>query len=235
MPPLLPSLAQALRDAFAPGQRRALVISILAAIAIFLGLHFGVAWGIETYRPESYPWLRWPLQILGDSAVAVIAWVLFPSISTTILSFFLDAVLERLERQHYPRLPPPHQVPISAVLLSGLRLIGLTVGLNLLALPVYLLIPAINIFLFYLLNGYLLSREYFDLVAMRRLDGIAARKLWSSRRGRWLLAGVAIALLLSVPIVNLAAPLVAAALMLHLVTGASGLAAGAAPAGTKTG
>jgi uncharacterized protein involved in cysteine biosynthesis len=116
-------------------------------------------------------------------------------------------------------------VPLRAVLASGARLLALTIVLNLLALPIYLLIPAINLFLFYVINGYLLSREYFDLVALRRLDGVAATALWRKRRGRWLLAGVAIAALLSLPIVNLAAPLVAAAFMLHLVTEASGLCA----------
>jgi CysZ protein len=94
----------------------------------------------------------------------------------------------------------------------------LTIGLNLLALPIYVLVPALNLVLFYLLNGYLLSREYFDLVALRRLDGMAANTLWRERRGRWMLGGIAIAGLLSIPILNLAAPLVAAGLMLHLVT-----------------
>jgi uncharacterized protein involved in cysteine biosynthesis len=119
-------------------------------------------------------------------------------------------------------------MPLSAALVSGLRLLGLTIALNLLALPIYLLIPAINLFLFYLLNGYLLGREYFDLIALRRLDGVAARALWRERRGRWLLAGTAIAALLSLPVVNLAAPLIAAALMLHLVTEAAGIAEGSA-------
>lgn len=228
-------IAQALRDAVAPGQRRALLISILAAFLVFLALHAAVAWGIEVLRPENHAWLRWPLQVLGDFAVMGLAWLLFPAVSTTILSFFLDRVLDRLERQHYPALGPAHAVPISAVLKSGLRLLGLTIVLNLLALPIYLAIPAINLFLFYLLNGYLLSREYFDLVALRRLDGVAARTLWRERRGRWLLAGVAIAVLLSLPIANLAAPLVAAALMLHLVTEAAGLAAPQALAEPRTG
>jgi len=224
----------ALRDALAPAQRRALLTSVVAAFLIFLALHAAVAWGIDEFRPERFPWLKWPLEILGSFAVLGLAWLLFPAVSTTILSFYLDGVLDRLERQHYPALGPALRVPISAVLRSGLRLLILTIALNLLALPIYLAIPAINLVLFYLLNGYLLSREYFDLVALRRLDGVAARTLWRERRGRWLVAGMAIAALLSLPIANLAAPLVAAALMLHLVTEAAGLAAGGALAERKT-
>ena len=40
-----------------------------------------------------------------------------------------------------------------------LRLTVLTLLLNLLALPVYLLLPGINLFFFLALNGYLLRRE----------------------------------------------------------------------------
>jgi len=222
MPPLLATISQAFRDAFAREQRRALFGSILATLAVFAALHLGVSGAIDHLRPESHAWLLWPLEILGNFAVT---WLLFPAVATAILSLFLDGVLARLEAQHYPALPPARGMPLSAVLASGGRLLGLTIGLNLVALPLYLLVPAINPLLFYGVNGYLLGREYFDLVALRRLDGVAATALWRERRGRWLLAGVAIAALLSLPLVNLAAPLVAAAFMLHLVTEASGLAA----------
>lgn len=233
MPPLLATISEAFRDAFAPAQRRALLGSILATIAVFLALHFLVSWGIDWVRPESHPWLLWPLEILGNFAVLALTWLLFPAVATTVLSLFLEAVLERLEAQHYPGLPPSRGMPVGAVLASGGRLVGLTIGLNLLALPIYLLVPVINPLLFYGVNGYLLGREYFDLVALRRLDGVAATALWRERRGRWLLAGVAIAALLSLPIVNLAAPLVAAAFMLHLVTEASGLAASSGRDGSR--
>ena len=234
MPPLLATVAQAFRDAFAPAQRRALLGSIGATLAVFLGLHFLVSWGIDRVRPETHPWLLWPLEILGNFAVLAVTWLLFPAVATAILSLFLEGVLERLEAQHYPSLPQSRGMPIGAVLASGGRLLGLTIGLNLLALPVYLLLPVINPLLFYGVNGYLLGREYFDLVALRRLDGVVATALWRERRGRWLLAGIAIAALLSLPVVNLAAPLVAAAFMLHLVTEASGLAASSGREGSRT-
>lgn len=233
MPPLLATVSRAFRDAFAPAQRRALFGSILATLAVFAGLHLCVSWAVGRLRPESHPWLLWPLEILGNFAVLALTWLLFPAVATAILSFFLDGVLARLEAQHYPALPPARGMPLGAVLASSGRLLGLTIGLNLLALPIYLLVSAINPLLFYGVNGYVLGREYFDLVALRRLDGVAATALWRERRGRWFLAGVAIAALLSLPIVNLAAPLVAAAFMLHLVTGTSGMEARGAPTGPK--
>lgn len=228
------TLGLAITDALAPEQRQALILSVVAAVAVFVLLFAGVTWGIDVARPSDRWWIRWPLEILGNLAVLALAWLLFPAVATTILSLFLEPVLRRLERRHYPALPPSLGMSLGAALASGVRLLGLTIGLNLLALPIYLLIPAINLFLFYLLNGYLLGREYFDLIALRRLDGVAARALWRERRGRWLLAGTAIAALLSLPVVNLAAPLIAAALMLHLVTEAAGFAGDRATVGPMT-
>ena len=214
----LETIATSFQDAFAPGQRRALILSVVFAFLTFIGLALLVHWGIAAWHPSERSWVGWLLQILGGFAVAGLTWLLFPAVSTTILSFFLDGVLTRLDQQHYPELAPALTVPLRAVIKSGARLLSLTIGLNLLALPIYVLVPALNLVLFYLLNGYLLSREYFDLVTLRRLDGVKAKALWRERRGRWMLGGITIAGLLSIPVLNLAAPLVAAALMLHLVT-----------------
>ncbi len=74
----------------------------------------------------------------------------------------------------------------------------------------------LNLFVFYLLNGYLLGREYFELVAARRFDAAGVRRLRRKYRGRVMLAGVVIAFLLTVPIVNLVTPIVATGFMLHV-------------------
>ena len=97
-----------------------------------------------------------------------------------------------------------------------LRLTFLTLLLNLLALPVYLLVPGINLFLFLALNGYLFGRGYFEVVALRRLDMGAARRVRSRFAGRIFLGGVVIAGLFALPLVNLVAPVIATAFMLHI-------------------
>ena len=90
------------------------------------------------------------------------------------------------------------------------------------SVELYLLLfflPPLYALIFYGVNGYLLGREYFEQVALRRLDPAAARMLRRAHQGQVLLAGVVIAFLLTVPLVNLIAPIVATAFMLHLVTG----------------
>jgi len=70
--------------------------------------------------------------------------------------------------------------------------------------------------LFYALNGYLLGREYFELAASRRIDPVSARNLRKRHRILVYFAGVVIAFLFSIPFVNLIAPLLGAAWMVHL-------------------
>ncbi len=91
--------------------------------------------------------------------------------------------------------------------------------LNLRALPFYMLLnieTPHNLIVIYQLNGNLLGREYFELVAARRFDAAGVRRLRRKYRGRVMLAGVVIALLLTVPIVNLVTPIVATGFMLHV-------------------
>ena len=94
------------------------------------------------------------------------------------------------------------------------RLIGVAVALNLLVLPLYL-VPGINVFVFFGLNGYLLGREYFELVALRRYDARQTRSMQKAARWRVFTGGVLITLLLSIPVINWLMPLIATAFMVH--------------------
>ena len=123
------------------------------------------------------------------------------------------AVVENLD---YPGRSPPRRQPIAEMAIVILRLTTLTLLLNLLALPVYLLIPGINLFLFLVLNGYLFVRGYFEVVAFRRLDAGEVRAVRSRFAGRIFLGGVVIAGLFALPLVNLVAPVIATVFMLHI-------------------
>jgi CysZ protein len=101
-----------------------------------------------------------------------------------------------------------------AFLLSAKFLAVVILG-NIVALFL-LLVPGVNIAAFFLVNGYLLGREYFEFAAMRFRDEPEAKALRRRNFGTVFLAGLAIALFLAVPIVNLLTPLFAAALMVHL-------------------
>ncbi|HLI10134.1 MAG TPA: EI24 domain-containing protein [Alphaproteobacteria bacterium] len=208
-------IARAAAQLTDPRIRGVLAKSLAGTLIIFVLLWVGIGY-LLAHLVLSQAWLHWIIEILGGLATLVLSWLLFPGIAGIVVGFFLDSVAEAVEARHYPGLPAARPQPLAELLREGLRFAGVSILLNLVALPVYLLIPAVNLFVFYGLNGYLLSREYFELVAVRRLAPSEARRLRRTYPGQILLMGVLIAFLLTVPVVNLIAPVFATALMVHV-------------------
>ncbi len=199
-----------------PPLRRIVALSLVLAVLTFALLWLAVA-GV-LYNTALFDWrpLNWLADAMGGLAVLALSWLFFPAVVTLIMSLFLERVAAAVEALDYPGHSPPRRQPIREILGAMLRLTGLTLLLNLLALPAYLLLPGINLFLFLTLNGYLLGREYFEVVALRRLDAAATRAARNRFGLRVFLGGVVIATLFALPLVNLVAPVVATAFMLHL-------------------
>ncbi len=99
------------------------------------------------------------------------------------------------------------------------------------ALPLYLLAPGINLVLFLALNGYLFGRGYYEVVALRRLDAAAAKRLRHRFAGHIFLSGIAITGMFALPLVNLVAPVIATAFMVHVFEALPRDAPAARPAG----
>ena len=147
--------------------------------------------------------------------VLIALFVLFPSIATFFVCFFLDSIAEAVENRYYPADSPGRDAPLMQALGQSLRLVVVVVVLNILCLPLYL-VPGLNLFVFYALNGYLLSREYFELVSIRHMKPSEASVLRRRAGLTVFVTGVVIAFLLTVPVVNLVAPVFATAMMVHV-------------------
>ena len=163
--------------------------------------------------------LEWLTDIFGVAAAVFLSWLFFPSIASVIVSFFLEDAADAVEAKHYPNLPQPRRQGGIEIVRVTLQFSGLAIVLNFLALPLYAVlffIGPFNLFVFYALNGYLLGREFFELVAHRRATPDQARRLRQAYKVQLFLAGVVIAFMMTVPIVNLIAPLIATAAMVHL-------------------
>ena len=199
-----------------PAMRRVVALSLALAILTFAVLWLAVAATLYHTAFFDRRLLNWLIDLLGGLAVLGLTWLLFPAVVTLIMSFYLERVAAAVEAVDYPGRGPPRSQPIGEILSITLRLTLLTLLLNILALPVYLLVPGINLFLFLALNGYLFGRGYFEVVALRRLDMGAARRVRSRFAGRIFLGGVVIAGLFALPLVNLVAPVIATAFMLHI-------------------
>jgi CysZ protein len=213
---MVTALLRALSALAAPPLRRVVAQGVGLAAASFALLWLAVAAAL--YHAHLFAWrpLDWLVDVLGGLAVLGLTWLLFPAVVIVIMSLFLDRVAAAVEALDYPGRGPPRHQPWGETAAAMLRLMALTIALNLLALPLYLLVPGINLILFLALNGYLLGRGYFEVVALRRLDAAAARAVRSRFAGRIFLGGVAIAGLFALPFVNLVAPVIATAFMVHV-------------------
>lgn len=210
------ALSLAVADAFAPAERRLLLLTVAGTVVLLLALWLGASLLLAALHVTGLHWLDLAIEVLGSAAALFVAWLILPSMSILFLGFFLDRIIASIESRHYPGLPPPRPIGIGPSLASALRLALLGLALNLLAIPLYLFLPVANIAIYLGINGYLVGREYFEAVACRRLARPRVKSLWHRRRWRLSIAGAIVAFLLSIPLVNLAAPIVGVAFMLHL-------------------
>ncbi|MDA0239820.1 MAG: EI24 domain-containing protein [Proteobacteria bacterium] len=202
-----------------PSLRRVLIRAIIGALLIFIAIWFVADSVLVGTALFTTGWMETLADLGGQIAVLILIWILFPSVVTIIVGFFLDEAVRAVENRYYPGLPAAREQPISEVIWITVKFALLAVILNLLILPIYLIlffVPPLNLFVFYGLNGYLLGREYYELVAHRRLIPEEARRLRRSIRWQVIIAGAFIAFLMTIPFVNLLAPVVATAAMVHL-------------------
>jgi len=218
---MLRFLALSLAQLSDPRLLRVLAKSVAITLVVMLILLAG-AWYALAELPIREGWLHWTLGIFGAVAALFLTAVLFSVVASLVVSLFLDEVADAVEARHYPHAGPARRQTLAELFHAGWRFAATSLLLNLLALPVYVFVPAINLFVFYGLNGYLVSRAYFELVAFRRLAPREARRLRLAHPVEMLLVGVLAAVALTVPLVNLAAPVVATALMVHVYHGFEG-------------
>lgn len=216
---MISSFAKAIAQLRDPALSGVLVRALLGAAAMFVLLCVAGWFALARLRLTDIPYLDPAIDVLGGLAVLVLAALLFPAAATAIVGLFLDDVAAAVERKHFPKMPPPRAQGAAEAAWAGIRFALIALALNVVALPLYLVllfVPPLNLFVFYGVNGYLVGREYFELAASRRLPPEEARELRRAHRGRLFLAGALTAFLLTVPLVNLVAPIVGTAAMVHL-------------------
>jgi uncharacterized protein involved in cysteine biosynthesis len=199
--------------------------SVALTTALLAASFWGFGWllGVGEDWSFSLPWIG---QVSVGGGVGTALWVLLALVGSAVLMLpvaaafigvFLDAIVEAVERRNYPLLPPATPVPLATQLRAAAALFAAMVALNLLGLLVWVALPPLAPFVFVALNGWLIGREYFETVALRRMDAADARAL--RRRWRWsaLGLGALVAAALALPLANLFAPLLGVAAMTHLV------------------
>jgi CysZ protein len=189
-------------------------IAIALAVAVFAGIAI-LAWFLVGLMAGLPGWWGEAAQIGGVFVTMVVAWFTFPALAAAFSAIFADQVIDAVEAKYYPNRPKARQTPFWEAAADGLKLAGLSLLVNLLTLPLLVFFP-LYVVVAYGLNGYLLGREYFEMPAFRRLSRPEAKAVFGQNRGRFVGGGIVIAFLSTLPIVNLIAPIIATAFMVHL-------------------
>jgi CysZ protein len=155
--------------------------------------------------------------VLSGIGIFVAVFFLVPPVVSLVAGFFQDQIADLVEDQHYADARGK-ELPTGRSIFLASRFALLVLLVNMLALAL-LLVPGINLIAWWLANGYLLGREYFEFAAMRFMPEAEARALRRRHRGRVFTGGLMIAAFMAVPILNLATPLVASAFMIHVFKG----------------
>ena len=188
-----------------------LVVALIALPVGYLGFEWlnqallswlegGDSWWMDT--------IEWSLRVLGILIMLVILFFAFGSVQTAFLGLFLDDVVTATRDKNHPTIqlePPPS---LSKSSWASARLLGLSLSLNALILPIVLIgwfLPPLGLIVQLIANGYLFGKEYEDIIAVRfqteaRLDPLKRT-----------IFGTATAALFLVPVLNFVAPVISAA------------------------
>ncbi len=203
---------------------RVMVLGVVLALALLFGVYAGLILVIDWLVPGSIT-----LPLVGEvgGVATLLGWAsmlvmlvlsvfLMMPVAAAFTAFFLDEVADAVEVLHYPGLPPAEGMGIWEALADGLGFLGLRVVVNLVSLVAWPVLGPLMPLLAWAINGYLLGREYFTLVAARRIGRQAAMALRQRHGGQVWLAGALMALPLAFPLVNLVVPVLGVATFTHL-------------------
>ena len=221
---MLGDFLRAIGDLFRARSLGVLGLGVALALALLLLVYAGFVQLIDWTTPDvlTLPWVgevRWVQDLLSWGSLAfmlVLSFFLMVPVASLFTGLFLETVAAGVEARHYRYLPPARGASFAQALQDSLNFLVVLVVANLLSLVVYFWSGPAAPLVFWGLNGYLLGREYFQMVALRRLTRAEANAM---RRRHWAeiwAAGVLMVLPLTVPAVNLVVPVLGAATFTHL-------------------
>ncbi|MEM6889062.1 MAG: EI24 domain-containing protein [Pseudomonadota bacterium] len=204
--------------------RRVLWLGIFLTLVLLIAASIATVWLVRRMIGDAITlpfvgeiaWLDTAASWGAGAALAVLSVFLMVPVASAITSMFLDTVAQAVEDKHYIHLGPAQPVPIVEQIRDTIGFLAVLILANILALILYLIFLPAGPFIFWALNGFLLGREYFTLVAIRRVGRAEAKVLRSRHSATIWLAGTLMAIPLTVPFLNLFIPILGAATFTHL-------------------
>lgn len=220
---MLSDISRALGQIGDPRFRSVLLTGLGLTVALLFAFYAGTVALVGWLLPDTVTlpligevgWIDRLAEGLSLVGAMILSSFLMIPVASAFTGMFLDRIADAVEDRHYPGLPEVAPQPFLEVITDTLGFLGTLVAANIAALILYLFLPPFAPLIFLALNGFLLGREYFQLIAMRRL-GLAGAKAMRRRHALriWAL-GALMAVPLTIPLMNLVVPIIGAAAFTH--------------------
>jgi CysZ protein len=207
----------ALADVLAPDFRSVLFKAIGLAILLLIAVIAGAVVLLDILKLAPWGWGNNVIEVVAGLGLTVLAFFMIAPVTALFAGLYLDHIAGLVERKHYPKDPPGRELPVMRAVLLGLQFGLLVLIVNLAVLP--MLIFGIGAIALLIANAYLLSREYFEMAAMRHMPVEDARQLRRENSTRIFAAGFIPAVLALIPFVNLAVPIFSTSYFVHIFKG----------------
>lgn len=216
------ALALAWGDLLRPRIFGVVLTGIVLTIALLVALQIGAFWAIRLFAPETIT-----LPLIGTIALGgalswgslallpVMGFFLMAPVAAAFSGLFAEKVAEIVEEIHYPG-QQGKPLDFWDGVLESLAVMGAALAIMVISLIATPFLGPLASVLFYGANGWLLGREFFAMAARRHLSGENAGALRRRMSFQVTGLGVMIALLLSVPVLNIVIPVLTAAGFTHL-------------------
>jgi CysZ protein len=205
---------KALNDLTSPEFRSVLWKAIGLSILLFIAVFFAVQalfWFMTLFP---WPWLEAIAAVGAGLGLIVAFFFLMVPVTALFAGLYLDDVAAKVEQKHYAREGLGKPQPTFKSILLALQFGLLVLAVNLLALP--LILTGFGAIVLVVINAYLLSREYFEMAAMRFMSPTEAKDLRQDNAVAVFTAGLLPAVMALVPILNLTIPVFATSYFVHL-------------------
>ena len=209
---ILKTLSQMASRPFAWVLARAFALTL----ALFALIFWLMQWALGAVPELPWGWLNTAVTVLANAGLILSFFFLLFPVAALFVGLFLEEIADAVEARYYAQDGAADGPGLVAGLVTGLRFFAVVVLLNLALLPAYLLLPGLNVMLFLAVNGYVIGREYFELVASRHHNRVEVKRMRKNQRFRIFGAGLVIAIPLTIPVVNFIGPLFGAAFMVHV-------------------
>ena len=205
-------------DLFDSKMRAVFLKTVSISIIVILGLML-LIWGLfDSVQIFEFNFLNKLISWAIGVILVIIASAVLGPMMIVIGGIYSEDIAHYVEKKHYPNRVGHRFVGVAESINTGGRLLFKCLIINVLLIPIYIVggfFPIISVVIFFGVNGYLLSRELFEIVASRHLERDDRLLFWKANRGGSIFIGVAIMCLSTTPLLNLISAMLGVIITTH--------------------